>query len=205
MAKAAPYLLTRQLKERKTSERFWAGNCRKPITRRESSKGKQKRFGMGSPAALRADGFGQKKVRRPAHNRRAVKKSAGAFFRPVDYNGLGATVSRRRRQLPKSGRALNGPAITYTKRFGQKKSPAATYFRGAKPLSSARESLTSVFGMGTGIASPPWPPDNNNQIITSNNEGKKREDGGRQKNGPIEEERLPFLAEGEIWPSLAAY
>ena len=50
-----------------------------------------------------------------------------------------------------------------------KKSPAATYFRAAKALSSAQESLTSVFGMGTGIASPPWPPDNNNQVITSNN------------------------------------
>ena len=62
-----------------------------------------------------------------------------------------------------------------------KKSPAATYFRAAKALSSAQESLTSVFGMGTGIASPPWPPDNNNQIITSNNGGKKREDCGPPK------------------------
>ncbi len=68
-----------------------------------------------------------------------------------------------------------------TKKTRRKKSPAATYFRATKALSSAQESLTSVFGMGTGIASPPWPPDNNNQIITSNNEGKKREDGGRQK------------------------
>ena len=61
-----------------------------------------------------------------------------------------------------------------------------------------------MFGMGTGIASPPWPPDNNNQIITSNNEGKKGKTWAARK-GPIEEERLPFLAEGEIWPSLAAY
>ena len=28
-----------------------------------------------------------------------------------------------------------------------------------KAVSSALESLTSVFGMGTGIASPLWPPD----------------------------------------------
>ena len=27
-----------------------------------------------------------------------------------------------------------------------------------RAVSSAQESLTSVFGMGTGIASPPWPP-----------------------------------------------
>ena len=39
----------------------------------------------------------------------------------------------------------------------KKEKPAATYF---PPLgvSSAQESLTSVFGMGTGIASPLWPP-----------------------------------------------
>ena len=39
-----------------------------------------------------------------------------------------------------------------------KKKPAATYFPATKAVSSAQESLTSVFGMGTGIASPPWPP-----------------------------------------------
>ena len=38
-----------------------------------------------------------------------------------------------------------------------KKEPAATYFP-ALAVSSAQESLTSVFGMGTGMASPPWPP-----------------------------------------------
>ena len=86
----------------------------------------------------------------------------------------------------------------------QKKSPAATYFRAAKALSSAQESLTSVFGMGTGIASPPWPPDRINRFNSSNNEGKNGKTGASKK-GPIEEERLPFLAEGEIWPSLAAY
>ena len=78
-----------------------------------------------------------------------------------------------------------------TKKTRRKKSPAATYFRATKALSSAQESLTSVFGMGTGIASPPWPPDNNNQIITSNNEGKKREDKGRQKR-PDRRREAPF-------------
>ena len=39
-----------------------------------------------------------------------------------------------------------------------KKKPAATYFPATKAVSSAQESLTSVFGMGTGIASPLWPP-----------------------------------------------
>ena len=39
-----------------------------------------------------------------------------------------------------------------------KKKPAATYFPGTDPVSSAQGSLTSVFGMGTGISSPPWPP-----------------------------------------------
>ena len=87
---------------------------------------------------------------------------------------------RRRRWLTKTEDA-GSERSSPKKRLEEKKSPAATYFRAAKALSSAQESLTSVFGMGTGIASPPWPPDNNNQIITSNNEGKKREDGGRKK------------------------
>ena len=38
------------------------------------------------------------------------------------------------------------------------KSPAATYFPARRAVSSAQEGLTSVFGMGTGIAPPPWPP-----------------------------------------------
>ncbi len=59
--------------------------------------------------------------------------------------------------------------------FRQKKSPAATYFRAAKALSSAQESLTSVFGMGTGIASPPWPPDMINNV-NSPTTGESRED-----------------------------
>ena len=58
------------------------------------------------------------------------------------------------------------------RRRQEKKSPAATYFRAAKALSSAQESLTSVFGMGTGIASPPWPPDKINRLNSSNNWGK---------------------------------
>ena len=39
----------------------------------------------------------------------------------------------------------------------REKSLAATYFP-ADAVSSALESLTSVFGMGTGITSPLWPP-----------------------------------------------
>ncbi len=38
----------------------------------------------------------------------------------------------------------------------KRKKPAAIYFP-AKAVSSTLESLTSVFGMGTGIASPLWP------------------------------------------------
>ena len=41
---------------------------------------------------------------------------------------------------------------------GAKKKPAATCFPGTDPVSSALRSLTSVFGMGTGMASAPWPP-----------------------------------------------
>ena len=39
-----------------------------------------------------------------------------------------------------------------------KKKPAATCFPGTDPVSSALRSLTSVFGMGTGMASAPWLP-----------------------------------------------
>ena len=39
----------------------------------------------------------------------------------------------------------------------KRKKPAATYFP-ALAVSSAQEGLTSVFGMGTGIAPPLWPP-----------------------------------------------
>ncbi len=37
------------------------------------------------------------------------------------------------------------------------KKPAASYFP-ANAVSSAQRCLTSVFGMGTGIATSPWPP-----------------------------------------------
>ena len=45
---------------------------------------------------------------------------------------------------------------TGNQRFKIKK-PAATYFP-AFAVSSAQRCLTSVFGMGTGIATSPWPP-----------------------------------------------
>ena len=47
------------------------------------------------------------------------------------------------------------PVIIFVIKLKEK--PAATYFP-ATAVSSAQESLTSVFGMGTGIASPLWPP-----------------------------------------------
>ena len=40
----------------------------------------------------------------------------------------------------------------------EKKKPAAAYFPALWAVSSALEGLTSVFGMGTGMAPPPWPP-----------------------------------------------
>ena len=45
----------------------------------------------------------------------------------------------------------------YIYRYLKRKKPAATYFP-ALAVSSAQEGLTSVFGMGTGIAPPLWPP-----------------------------------------------
>ena len=77
--------------------------------------------------------FKQKKARQPAHNRRAVKKSAQALFRPIHKNGLGATVSRRRRWLPKSEDSLDGTAPTPRKDLRTKKSPATSAFA-AQPL-----------------------------------------------------------------------
>ena len=50
---------------------------------------------------------------------------------------------------------LSHPA-SGNQRFKIKK-PAATYFP-AFAVSSAQRCLTSVFGMGTGIATSPWPP-----------------------------------------------
>ena len=41
---------------------------------------------------------------------------------------------------------------------GREKILAATYFPAVAAVSSAHEGLTSVFGMGTGIAPPLWPP-----------------------------------------------
>ena len=40
----------------------------------------------------------------------------------------------------------------------REKSLAATYFPAVAAVSSALEGLTSVFGMGTGISPPLWPP-----------------------------------------------
>ena len=142
-------------------------------------------------AARGVELFGQKKARQPAQNGGAVKKSAKALFRPVRPTGLGATVSRRRRRLPRSQSQRGQKATAHRKDSRTKKSPAATYFRASKALSSAQESLTSVFGMGTGIASPPWPPDRINRFNSSNNEGKKREDKGRKK-WPDRRREAPF-------------
>ena len=43
---------------------------------------------------------------------------------------------------------------------GKKKARRLPTFPPREAVSSALESLTSVFGMGTGISSPLWPPDN---------------------------------------------
>ena len=42
-----------------------------------------------------------------------------------------------------------------------KKEPGSYLLSRLEAVSSAQGSLTSVFGMGTGISSPPWPPGNN--------------------------------------------
>ena len=42
----------------------------------------------------------------------------------------------------------------------KKKARRLPTFPPREAVSSALESLTSVFGMGTGISSPLWPPDN---------------------------------------------
>ena len=39
-----------------------------------------------------------------------------------------------------------------------KSDEAATYSSAARAVPSARGSLTAVFGMGTGVTSPLWPP-----------------------------------------------
>ena len=88
-----------------------------------------------------------------------MKKNAPAFFRPIDATGLAACRQATPPVAAEAGTRGKGKATPPMKDPQTKKSPAATYFRAAKALSSAQESLTSVFGMGTGIASPPWPPD----------------------------------------------
>ena len=102
---------------------------------------------------------------------------------------------RRRRWLPKSECSLNGTTPTPKKRSQTKKSPAATYFRAAKALSSAQESLTSVFGMGTGIASPPWPPDIKNNFKSE--PGNLWEDAGLKKLPGRRSSLRPALARKE--------
>ena len=54
---------------------------------------------------------------------------------------------------------------TIAKRFDSlnKKSPATTYFP-ACAVSSAKEGLTSVFEMGTGITPPLWSPGIKNKL-----------------------------------------
>ena len=101
-----------------------------------------------------------------------MKKSAQALFRPFHQNGLGADRAAPPQVADEVGRRGKGKAMTHKKDLRTKKSPAATYFRAARALSSAQESLTSVFGMGTGIASPPWPPDIINEVIVRTKEEK---------------------------------
>ena len=64
----------------------------------------------------------------------------------------------------------------------ENKKPAASYFRGAGPLSSALWGLTSVFGMGTGMAPTPWPPASKSSASVSGTGRKRRppQGGGRE-------------------------
>ena len=76
--------------------------------------------------------------------------------RPIRSTYCPAFV-RSRGQTPNAAKA--GGIVTPctgNQRFKIKK-PAATYFP-AFAVSSAQRCLTSVFGMGTGIATSPWPP-----------------------------------------------
>ena len=81
-----------------------------------------------------------------------------------------------------------------------KKNLAAAYFPASKAVSSALESLTSVFGMGTGISSPLWPPglfpcifpDFSSSLTGAPHPFLKSED-------------ALFYAESIIWSSLSAY
>ena len=105
---------------------------------------------VGKPTNER---FIAKRLRKPERRRESLGREPETF--------------RADKKIP---RRASRPAGLQTK-----KSPAATYFRASKALSSAQESLTSVFGMGTGIASPPWPPDKINQLNCPTT-GEKRED-----------------------------
>ena len=51
--------------------------------------------------------------------------------------------------------------INFERLFYNKKEPGSCLLSRLEAVSSAQGSLTSVFGMGTGISSPPWPPGNN--------------------------------------------
>ena len=81
-----------------------------------------------------------------------------------------------------------------------KKKPAATCFPGTHPVSSALRSLTSVFGMGTGMASAPWLP----ACIRSMPAPALGGTGACARGGYAVGERAPHGGTA-IWPSLAAY
>ena len=82
----------------------------------------------------------------------------------------------------------------------RKEKPAATYFP-ALAVSSAQEGLTSVFGMGTGIAPPLWPPALKTmpRMLPLFKKAQKAAEGKRKKN------RLIRKTGTIIWPSLTAY
>ena len=93
-------------------------------------------------------------------------------FEDLDQGGMGINLARmntqarrdsssRRRQPPFQQRNASSEKVNLQskKLFKQKKVWQLPTFPPRKAVSSALESLTSVFGMGTGIASPLWPPD----------------------------------------------
>ena len=87
------------------------------------------------------------------------------------------------RWLPGAGRIM--PAGAALGGHVKKKKPAATYFP-ARAVSSAREGLTSVFGMGTGMTPPLWPPANNAVSWGSAPPQARRRPGGAGRGAPRE-------------------
>ena len=88
---------------------------------------------------------------------------------------------------------------------GKKKARRLPTFPPREAVSSALESLTSVFGMGTGISSPLWPPDNvyKSSFCPPACGSRRRGRTLFYAKGLLRKARLP--AESTIWSSLTTY